>query len=53
MPVPISSSLSGTDSNHTTFRLDNAAPLRPDEGSGPIFVLPGGIAYTHFVYGDQ
>jgi len=42
--------LSGTDSNHTTFRLDNAAPLRPDEGSGPIFVLPGGIAYTHFVY---
>ena len=45
--VTIQSSLA---SARTSFRLDNAAPLRADAGSGPLFVLPDGIAFTHFIY---
>ncbi len=32
------------------FRLDATAPLRLPEGSGPVVTVPGGIAYTKFVY---
>jgi Tol biopolymer transport system component len=32
------------------FTLDPAAPLRPQEESGPVFNVPGGIALTQFVY---
>jgi branched-chain amino acid transport system substrate-binding protein len=32
------------------FTLDAAAPLRPQEGSGPVVAVPEGIAYTRFVY---
>jgi hypothetical protein len=41
---------SGNTSNHLPLSLDNTAPLRPDTGSGPLFVFPDGIAFTHFVY---
>jgi Tol biopolymer transport system component len=34
----------------TGFVLDPAAPLRPQEGSGIILDVPGGIALTRFVY---
>jgi hypothetical protein len=34
----------------TRFALEESAPLRPPEGSGPILQLPGGIAFTHVVY---
>lgn len=30
--------------------LDDSAPLRPQEGSGPVLQIPGGIAFTHLVY---
>jgi trimeric autotransporter adhesin len=32
------------------FTLDSNAPLRSQEGSGPTFNVPGGIAFTRFVY---
>jgi Tol biopolymer transport system component len=41
---------SGTSTIHASFRLDNAAPLRADTGSDQLFVLPDGIAFTHFLY---
>ena len=34
----------------TGFILDPSAPLRPQEGSGTILDVPGGIALTRFVY---
>ena len=34
----------------TRFTLDNIAPLRPVEGSGPVIAVPTGIAYTKFIY---
>ncbi|MFO7538975.1 MAG: calcium-binding protein [Chloroflexota bacterium] len=34
----------------TGFILDPTAPLRPQEGSGTILDVPGGIAFTRFVY---
>jgi Tol biopolymer transport system component len=34
----------------TGFILDPSAPLRPQEGSGTILDVPGGIAFTRFVY---
>jgi hypothetical protein len=34
----------------TGFILDPSAPLRPQEGSGTIFDVPGGIAFTKSVY---
>lgn len=32
------------------FTLDSNAPLRPQEGDGPIINVPNGIAFTEFVY---
>jgi alpha-tubulin suppressor-like RCC1 family protein len=32
------------------FVLDSGEPLRPQEGSGPILDVPGGIAFTRFIY---
>lgn len=32
------------------FLLDTNAPLRPQEGSGPVFDVPSGIAYVEFIY---
>jgi Tol biopolymer transport system component len=32
------------------FTLDLAAPLRPQEDSGPVFNVPGGIALTQFIH---
>ena len=32
------------------FTLDPNAPLRPQEGSGPVHNVPGGIAFAEFVY---
>lgn len=32
------------------FMLDSTEPIRSQEGSGTIFNIPGGIAYTHIVY---
>ncbi len=34
----------------TSFTVDPNAPLRPQEGSGPILNVPGGIAFTQFIY---
>ena len=34
----------------TRFTLDDTAPLRPVEGGGPVIAVPGGIAYTKFIY---
>jgi photosystem II stability/assembly factor-like uncharacterized protein len=34
----------------TSFRLDAAEPLRPQEGSASIYELPSGIAFTDFIY---
>jgi len=34
----------------TALTLDPNAPLRPQEGSGPILIVPSGIAFTEFVY---
>lgn len=33
-----------------TFVLDSSEQMRPQEGSGIIFNVPSGIAYTHIVY---
>jgi hypothetical protein len=32
------------------FTLDPNAPLRPLEGSGTVFNVPSGIAFTEFIY---
>lgn len=32
------------------FTLDAAAPTRPQEGTGPTFAIPAGIAFDEFVY---
>jgi hypothetical protein len=32
-----------------SFRLNNNAPLRPQEGVGPIFPVPAGIAFDSFM----
>jgi branched-chain amino acid transport system substrate-binding protein len=34
----------------TRFTLDDTAPLRPTEGSGPVIAVPDGIAYAKFIY---
>ena len=34
----------------SSFMLEASAPLRPQEGSGPVIAVPAGIAYTQFVY---
>jgi branched-chain amino acid transport system substrate-binding protein len=34
----------------TRFMLDDTAPLRSVEGDGPVIAVPGGIAYTKFIY---
>jgi hypothetical protein len=39
---------SGGESAAIQLTLDEAEPLRPQEGSGPVFSLPAGIA-THRV----
>jgi hypothetical protein len=33
-----------------SFVLGSSQPMRPQEGTGPIFNLPAGIAYTHGIY---
>jgi hypothetical protein len=32
------------------FTLDADDPVRPQEGVGPIFEVPAGIAFTEFVF---
>jgi hypothetical protein len=32
------------------FTLDAGGIVRPQEGSGTVFVVPDGIAYQHVVY---
>ena len=39
---------SGSESATVHLTLDDTAPLRPQDGSGPVFALPSGIA-THRV----
>ncbi len=39
-----------TFSGHASFYLDSSHPLHPDAGSGPLFALPNGIAFTHFQF---
>jgi hypothetical protein len=34
----------------TAFNLDTNDPVRPQEGNGPIFNVPPGIAFTEFIF---
>ena len=37
-------------SSTVSYVLSSDAPLRPQEGSGTIFDVPSGIAYTNTIY---
>ena len=43
--------IQNNNSSHlTSFRLNVFSPLRAASGSGPTFVVPNGIAFTHYQY---
>ncbi len=42
--------VSATHSYNVTFRLETSADFHPQEGSGTVYQVPGGIAMTYGVY---